>query len=112
MATSYDLQREVLSLLQRHGFLRAHFRAAIDRSGNWTTPFTGDKGFPDIAATDGTDVLFAELKSERGRLTEDQKTWIGLLKTTTAAVHVWRPSDLMDGRIERTLLELKEKRDG
>ncbi len=52
-----------------------------------------DRGFPDICATKDGRIIYAELKSERGKLTEDQKLWLNdLAKNIGAEVYVVRPS--------------------
>ncbi len=58
-------------------------------------------GFPDICAVRGHRLLFAELKSQRGRLTADQRTWLEALALTGAETYLWRPSDFE--QIEETL---------
>lgn len=52
-------------------------------------------GFPDIVAVRGEDLWFIELKADRGKLTEHQKTWLDALKRVKR-VHValWRPEHL------------------
>jgi hypothetical protein len=52
-------------------------------------------GFPDlILVKPGRKLILAELKSERGRLTEAQEVWLKLLRQVPGIeVHVWRPSD-------------------
>ena len=37
--------------------------------------------------------LLAELKAERGKLTDQQQVVIGMLRECGLAVFVWRPSD-------------------
>jgi signal-transduction protein with cAMP-binding, CBS, and nucleotidyltransferase domain len=51
-----------------------------------------DPGFPDLVLVRGDRLIFAELKREKGRLTESQRTWLAALEET-AETHVWRPSD-------------------
>lgn len=57
------------------------------------------KGFPDyVAVRDGL-IIFAELKSEKGKLTEEQEAWIKELGAVEkhslgVMVFVWRPSDI------------------
>lgn len=54
----------------------------------------GDIGFPDLVLARKGDVLFAELKSERGRLTKEQTRWLEQLEGfECAAFYLWRPSD-------------------
>lgn len=65
-------------------------------------------GFPDIVATrirpDGWTMLFVELKSEVGKLSDEQRQWLADLSTIAALVNrgegwvrmivdIWRPSD-------------------
>jgi hypothetical protein len=38
--------------------------------------------------------IFAELKTEHGRLTAAQASWIADLQTCPVEVYVWRPADL------------------
>ena len=51
------------------------------------------KGFPDIVAIRHTRVLFLEVKSERGKVSPEQKTWLNALKATGNEAYVLRPSD-------------------
>ena len=60
-----------------------------------------EAGFPDIVAVRRDRVLFIELKTETGRLSEDQERWLSALGLAGAAVHFWRPSDWPE--IEETL---------
>lgn len=46
-------------------------------------------------------VVWAELKTETGKLTKAQKEWIKALEAADQEVHVWRPSDWPE--IERVL---------
>lgn len=70
------------------GWLVFHPLAARTSKG-WRTAGQGTpQGFPDLTLAKDGRVLFVELKSERGRLTEAQKTWLEAL-----GGHVWRPSD-------------------
>ena len=57
-----------------------------------------NKGFPDLTLArigkDGTGrIIFAELKSEKGKVTEDQKKWLELLSDCPCETYLWRPSD-------------------
>lgn len=70
----------------------------------WTWYHTHDSrrspaGFPDLVLVRDR-VLFAELKTDRGRLTAQQLGWIGRLEEAGAEVFVWRPKDLDDVRTE------------
>ena len=47
--------------------------------------------------------MFRELKTERGRLTRDQRECLAFLRAAGLDADVWRPSDLLSGRIAREL---------
>lgn len=54
----------------------------------------GDKeaaGFPDLVLARDR-VVYAELKSESGRLSKAQLRWLGVLETAGQESYVWRPS--------------------
>jgi hypothetical protein len=51
-------------------------------------------GFPDLTLVRPPRLIFAELKSEKGRLSPAQEAWLELLRQVPGVeVHVWRPSD-------------------
>jgi hypothetical protein len=50
-------------------------------------------GFPDLVLVRRPRIVFAELKSQRGRVTDDQAYWIRDLRACGAEVYLWRPSD-------------------
>jgi VRR-NUC domain len=52
-----------------------------------------EAGFPDIVCVRRDRVLFIELKTEKGRLSEEQERWLSALGLAGADVHCWRPSD-------------------
>jgi len=54
-----------------------------------------EAGFPDLVLVRRPRLVWAELKSERGRLTDDQRAWIEELRACGQEVHVWRPSNWM-----------------
>lgn len=77
----------------------------VARLGGWTrryhsfysrrSPF----GFPDWVFVKDGRLLFAELKSESGKLSDEQRAWIDALQMVALAapgvveVHVWQPHD-------------------
>lgn len=61
-----------------------------------------EPGFPDLVVVGPSGLLFRELKSERGRLTADQRQWLERLTEAGADASVWRPSAWPD----QVLLEL------
>ncbi len=51
-------------------------------------------GFPDLVLVRPPHVLFVELKTEKGRVSDQQEQLIEMLKACNQEVHVWRPRDL------------------
>jgi len=90
-------QNSVIMLAKLHGWLVMHTRAVEIRPGVWKTPLQGHAGFPDLVLAHATrGVLFAELKSDTGRLSKLQSTWLETLTAAGCEVHVWRPKDIND----------------
>jgi len=86
------------------------FQAAIvelAKLTGWKSYHTHDSrrseaGFPDLVMTRSSRLIAVELKTEKGRLTEDQRGWLEALASCPGVeVHVWRPGDW--DAIERTL---------
>lgn len=90
------LQAKVMDLARLMGWHRAHFRTAYQPgAGKWVTPMSGEKGFPDLVLVRPPRLIFAELKSDRGRTTDDQDEWLSLLaQVPHIEVYLWRPRDL------------------
>lgn len=68
------------------------------RSRQWLVYYTwrsvhSPSGFPDLCMVRLTRTVFAELKTEKGRLTADQQKWLDALWLAGHTAHVWRPSD-------------------
>lgn len=92
-----DWQAQVIDLAHLHGWIVAHFRPAQTAKG-WRTPVSADgKGFPDLVLARKGEVLFRELKAQKGRLTQEQERW-GLILGDLW--DVWRPSDFDRARDE------------
>jgi hypothetical protein len=85
-----QLQRAIIKAAKLHGWRVAHFRAARTEKG-WRTPVEGDPGFPDLVLARRGDVFFIECKSEKGRVSPEQKAWWSSL---IPRCRVIRPSDL------------------
>lgn len=54
-----------------------------------------EPGFPDLTLVNKT-LVFAELKTDKGRLSPAQQLWIERLRGAGAEVHVWRPRDAQE----------------
>ncbi len=78
---------------RKHGWLVHHARTARESSGRYATPIQGDKGFPDLVLVKEGRVVFAELKSERGRIKPDQVRWRDAITKGAVEYYLWRPSD-------------------
>lgn len=77
------------------GWTLAHFRPARTIHG-WRTAVGYDgKGFPDLVLIHPIRrrVIFAEVKTDRGRLDDDQATWRNKLVSAGADWHLWQPKD-------------------
>lgn len=91
--TEAQFQSWVIGVARWNGWMVQHTRPAREASGSWSTPITGDIGFPDLVLahkTHGT--IFVELKSETGRISTFQTAWLETLRAG-AECYVWRPSD-------------------
>ena len=98
-----DFKAQVIELAQRYDWLVAHHPDSRH--------LQGDPGLPDLILARGGVVIFAELKSEQGRLSDAQERWFAALHLDEAVKHfgyhshetrVWRPSDL-EGDVLKTL---------
>lgn len=49
-------------------------------------------GFPDLVIAGSRGVIFAELKTDTGRVSVDQERWLLKLRQSHQAAYVWRPS--------------------
>ena len=60
---------------------------------SWTS-IHSPAGYPDLCMVRLSRILFAELKSEKGKLTPPQEEWLEALRATgKVEVYVWRPGD-------------------
>jgi hypothetical protein len=83
--TEAELKREVLRLAYRHGWHVFHMPADTLRGSQ-------GRGYPDLTLARNGYVLWAELKQEKGTVTEEQRSWHEALPKGRA--RVIRPSDL------------------
>jgi len=97
-----DFTAQTIELAHLFRWTVAHFRAAMNRSGRWSTPVQGDGvGFPDLILVRGHRGIAAELKVGRNKATEAQTDWLERFARAGFEAHVWRPEDLEE--IGRTL---------
>lgn len=89
-----DLQENVISTARALGWLVFHAYDSRRSTGS---------GYPDLTlarARNGGEVVFVELKTEKGKLTQQQALWGAVL---AEQFFIWRPRDLLSGAIERAL---------
>lgn len=91
--TERELQHHVAILCRDLGLWHYH---------TWNSQ-RSEPGWPDCVILGGATALFRELKSERGRLTPEQRRCGSLLTRAGLDWCVWRPRDLADGTIARQL---------
>ena len=91
--TEAEFSRQVEELLSLTGWRWCHFRPAMKKDGGWVTAISGDPGMVDIIAVRGSELIWVELKSERGKLSPAQQDWIKALVDAGQRVYLWRPSD-------------------
>jgi hypothetical protein len=104
-------EADVIAHMVKHGFTappplptatpEGELLHAIRRMAHplgWSSYHTHDSrksesGFPDLVLTDGTSLLMYELKTNTGKPTEEQATWLHLLAHTgKVECGIWRPS--------------------
>lgn len=94
-----QLQAAIVELAKWKGWLVFHPMPVQNSAGRWRTAVQGDIGFPDLVmAHKDHGVLFVELKTTVGRISEFQQKWIDTLEAAGANVYVWRPRDIQEAR--------------
>ncbi len=85
------LQARVVDLARELGYLAYHTHDSR----------RSQPGYPDlhlVSLRRGRS-LMRELKTQTGRTSPDQKTWIAALHSAGVDVGIWRPMDLLDGTV-------------
>lgn len=86
------LQDCVLALARVYGWKTLHIRPARTVKG-YRTPLQGDGvGWPDFVAVRGGEIIAAELKSDRGSLTQAQREWLNAIEGAGVRCFIWRPA--------------------
>lgn len=100
--TEASFQQQVIDLARSLGWRHNHTRRTIGRGKKWVTA-TSVVGWPDLTLWSERQhrLIFAELKTDRGRLSDDQAAVLASLERAGQEVAVWRPADL--DQIARTL---------
>ena len=78
-------QTRVRRAALEHGYLVYHTRDSRK----------SDKGFPDLVLVKPGRLLFVELKSQKGKLTQEQSVWLSMLQHSIPGVeaYCWSPDD-------------------
>lgn len=79
-----QFQANVVELAHYLGYLTYH---TLDSRGS-------EPGFPDLVIVGRNRLLFREIKSEKGMLTQAQLKWGGALMAGGGDWSVWRPSQM------------------
>ena len=60
-----------------------------------------EPGFPDLVMVNPKSgaTVFAELKSQTGRVRPEQESWINGLRASGQVAELWRPADWVSGRV-------------
>lgn len=106
-ASERVFQDAVIQLAATAGWDAHHIRPG--KYGN-TFKTDGLKGMPDLILIGqrGQGVIFAELKSRTGKLSQAQEVRIAQLLANGVECHVWRPAD-MERIVERLTTRVKSK---
>ena len=92
-------QDAIVNLAKYLGWMVFHPLTVQGSNGRWRTALQGDPGFPDLVlAHRDRGVIFVELKSSIGRVSDLQMKWIETLRAAGAEVYVWRPRDLKEAQ--------------
>ena len=95
-------QDKVEQIAKMNGWLIFHASPHLVRPGVWRSD---GKGFPDLCLCHPSrGLIFAELKSQEGRLSHEQKLWAEALVNADVEHYVWRPNqlDLIAMRLGKT----------
>ncbi len=91
--TEEQFQRQVVDLARIRNWSDMHIRAGRTLDG-WRVPVSGSlaKGWPDLVLVRRDRIVFAEIKTDRGRVTAEQAAVIETL-SRAAEAYIWRPRD-------------------
>lgn len=93
--TERELSGWIVDLARKLGYL-------VHRDPTWRATAT-DAGYPDLTLIGHGRIVFAELKTEHGKLTDMQQDWRCEIGETKAEYFTWRPSHWFSGEIEAAL---------
>lgn len=83
----------IVDLAHLRGWKVHHGRPAWTEKG-YRTAIQGDAGFPDLFLARKPRIVIAEIKSDKGRVSEAQSEWLLELKQCFGIeLYLWRPDD-------------------
>jgi VRR-NUC domain len=102
--TERELQDAIIQAARLLGWRVMHQRPGRTLDG-WRTAVQGDEGFPDLVMLRPPRLIFAELKSKKGVLSQAQALWLNGFRASGPAIETyeWRPQDWEHGDIEDVL---------
>jgi len=94
-----DFQKRVVEMAVALGWRRMHIGEStkrVRRGGKFIlVPDPDCQGWPDLTLAHERKkrLMFRELKTDTGKLTDSQREWLRVLHACEADVDVWRPRD-------------------
>ena len=99
LVSEKEWTKTVIDLAHAYKWRVAHFRPALTKKG-WRTPVQADgAGFPDLVLVRGDRLIFAELKTGKGKVTPEQWDWyialcsVAYRREANIQAEIWRPRD-------------------
>lgn len=87
-----EFQGQIIDLAHICHWYVAHFRPARTKYG-WRTPVAADgAGWPDLIFARER-LVFAEIKSVKGKVSPAQQIWLDVLRAAGCEVYAWWPTD-------------------
>lgn len=90
--TEAEFQAQVVELATITGWRHLHVRRTIGRGRKWTTS-TNLAGWPDLLLWRPGRIIAVELKTDVGKVTDDQEDVLRSLSDAGVEAFVWRPAD-------------------
>ena len=85
-----DLQKWIIQYAEIHGWYVYHVANVRGQLRSMT-----GSGYPDLTMVRQSRIVFAELKSKRGRVSELQQRWLNRLQDLKSVeCYLWRPTDM------------------
>jgi hypothetical protein len=93
--------RKLMKDLELWGF---HVEKSLDVDKGRTN--VSRKGYPDWTIAGPRGQMWRELKAQRGIVSPDQRKWLEMLCAGGGDADVWRPADLLSGRVAAELMAI------